>query len=169
MQYPGIFYNQNGISECIFQTNKEQSLDEPIEIVKDRLNPTTNSSTHSKANKFSEETSSVKNITENTTLIRTNEENNQQKITESKTDESSSNHNNDRKETLIVSDPVIKIFEGWRLNKQMKSQVSAKSMPGTTTKGMIDHVKGCLQDTSPPNAIILYHGTNDLKSKSTPE
>ena len=30
-------------------------------------------------------------------------------------------------------------------------------------------VKACLKDTSPENSIILYHGTNDLISKSTPE
>ena len=30
-------------------------------------------------------------------------------------------------------------------------------------------VKVCLQDTSPPNTIILHHGMNDLTSKSTPE
>ena len=30
-------------------------------------------------------------------------------------------------------------------------------------------VKGCLQDTSPQNTIILHHGMNDLISKSTPE
>ena len=51
----------------------------------------------------------------------------------------------------------------------MKSQVSLKSILGATTEGMIHHVKRCLQDTSPPNTIILHHGTNDLKSKSTPE
>ena len=73
------------------------------------------------------------------------------------------------KKTLIVSHSIIKNV-GWRrLNKQMKSQVFIKSVLGATTKGMINHVKGCLQCPSPPNKISLHHGTNDLKSKSTPE
>ena len=33
---------------------------------------------------------------------------------------------------------------------------------------MVYHVKGCLEDIS-PNAVILHHGTNDLKSGNTSE
>ena len=33
---------------------------------------------------------------------------------------------------------------------------------------MVHHVKGCLEDIS-PNAVILHHGTNDLKSGNTSE
>ena len=50
----------------------------------------------------------------------------------------------------------------------MRSTVSVRSIPGATTKGMIHHVKGCLEDTS-PDFIILHHGTNDLNSNSTSE
>ena len=42
MQYPGVF-DINAGSVCIFTTNKEQSLDERNEIVKDQLSQTTNS------------------------------------------------------------------------------------------------------------------------------
>ena len=38
LEHPGIFYNQSAGFERIFTFNKEQSLDEPIEIVKDWLN-----------------------------------------------------------------------------------------------------------------------------------
>lgn len=60
LQHPDIFRNKTATSECIFTTNKAQSLDKPTEIVKDQLNPVTDSSTHSKINKFSEETLSTK-------------------------------------------------------------------------------------------------------------
>ena len=68
-----------------------------------------------------------------------------------------------------IGDSIIKNVEGWSLNKRMKSQMSTTSTPGVITEGMIHHVKGCLQDTSPPNSIILHHGTNNLKSKGPPE
>ena len=42
MQYPGVF-DINAGSVCIFTNNKEQSLDERNEIVKDQLSQTTNS------------------------------------------------------------------------------------------------------------------------------
>ena len=50
----------------------------------------------------------------------------------------------------------------------MRSIVSVRSIPGTTTKGMIHHVKGCLEDTS-TDFIILHHGTNCLNGNSTSE
>ena len=51
----------------------------------------------------------------------------------------------------------------------MKYQVSRKSILGVTTKSTIHHDKGCLQDTAQPKTVILHHGTNELKSKSTSE
>ena len=57
-------------------------------------------------------------------------------------------HNNGRKKALIVGDSIIKNVEGWRLKKRMKSQVSIRAIPGATTKDMIYHDKGYLQDTS---------------------
>ena len=50
----------------------------------------------------------------------------------------------------------------------MRSTVSVTSIPGATTKGMVNHVKGCLEDTS-PDFIILHHGTNDLNGSRTSE
>ena len=73
-----------------------------------------------------------------------------------------------KKKTLIVGDSIVKHIDGWRLNKRMRSTVSVRSIPGATTKGMIHHVKGCLEDTS-PGFIKLHHGTNDLNSNSTSE
>ena len=78
------------------------------------------------------------------------------------------NKENVKKKTLIVGDSIVKHIDGWRLNKRMRSTVSVRSIPGTTTKGMIHHVKGCLEDTS-PGFIKLHHGTNDLNSNSTSE
>ena len=69
---------------------------------------------------------------------------------------------------MIVGDSIVKHIHGWRLNKRMRSTVSVRSIPRATTKGMIHHVKGCLEDTS-PDFIILHHGTNDLNSNSTSE
>ena len=48
----------------------------------------------------------------------------------------------------------------------MRSTVSVRSLPGATTKGMIHHVKGCLEDIS-PDFIILHHGKNDFNDNST--
>ena len=50
----------------------------------------------------------------------------------------------------------------------MRSTVSVRSIPGATTKGMMHHVKGWLEDTS-PDFIILHHSTNDLNGNSTSE
>lgn len=50
----------------------------------------------------------------------------------------------------------------------MWSTVSAQSIPGAKTKGMIYHVEGCLEDTS-LNNITLHHNTDDLRSKEAPE
>ena len=51
----------------------------------------------------------------------------------------------------------------------MKSFVSsASSISGATTKAMKHHVMGCLEDGS-PDAILLHHGTNDLRSEESAE
>ena len=78
------------------------------------------------------------------------------------------NKENVKKKTLIVGDSIVKHIDGWCLNKRMRSTVSIRSIPGAKTKGMIDHVKGCLEDTSPA-FIILHRGTNDLNGNSTSE
>ena len=57
----------------------------------------------------------------------------------------------------MVVDSIIKNVEEWKLNKPLRSQVPVKSIPGTTTKRMIHHVKICLEETSPLNTIILHH------------
>ena len=59
-----------------------------------------------------------------------------------------------RKKTLTVGDSTVKIIERLRLNKRKKSSVAVKSIPGTTTKGMKHHVKGCLQYNSPDSIIL---------------
>ena len=69
---------------------------------------------------------------------------------------------------MIVGDSIVKHIDGWCLNKRMRLTDSVRSIPRATTKGMIHHVKGCLEDTS-PDFIILHHGTNDLNSNSTSE
>ena len=66
---------------------------------------------------------------------------------------------------MIVGDSIVKYIDGWRLNKRTRSTVSVRSIPGTRAKEMIQHVKGCLEDTS-PDFIILHHGTNDLNGNS---
>ena len=78
------------------------------------------------------------------------------------------NKENVKKKTLIVGDSIVKHIDGWRLNKRMRSTLSVRSIPGTTTKGMIHHVTSCLEDAS-PDFIILHHGMNDLSGYSTSE
>ena len=70
-----------------------------------------------------------------------------------------------KKKTLIVGDSIVKRIDGWHLNKRMTSTVSVRSVPGATTKGMINHVKGCLDNKS-PDFNTLHHGTNDLNGNS---
>ena len=50
----------------------------------------------------------------------------------------------------------------------MELKVSVKSIPDATTKGIIPHFKGCLEDTF-PDLILLHHGMNYLNSNSTSE
>ena len=67
-----------------------------------------------------------------------------------------------------MGDSILKHVGGWRLNKRMKSNVSVRSIPGTSTNGMVHHVKECLEDIS-PDTVMLHHDTNDLKSVNTSE
>ena len=75
---------------------------------------------------------------------------------------------NDRKRTLIIGDSIVKNIGGWRLNKRIKSTVLVKSIPGTRTKTLKHHVRGCLEDNSPDTAI-LHFGTNNLKNNKSAE
>ena len=50
----------------------------------------------------------------------------------------------------------------------MKSTVSVRCIPVTTTNAMKHHLEGCLEDTSSDN-VILHHGTNNLKSDDNSE
>ena len=70
------------------------------------------------------------------------------------------------KTTLIVGDSIIKHIDGWRLNERMRSTVSVRKIAVATTKSIIHHVKGCLEDTT-PDFIILHYGANNLKGNST--
>ena len=82
--------------------------------------------------------------------------------------ENSKNHSKTNKKTkkklLIIGDSIVKHVEGWRLQKRMKSSVSVRSIYGGTTKSMVYHVKGCLEDMT-PDSIIIHHGANDLNNK----
>ena len=69
-----------------------------------------------------------------------------------------------RKNTFILGDSILKYVKGGCLNKKMKSNV--RSIPGTSTNGIVHHVKGCLEDIF-PDTVILHHRTNDLKSGNT--
>ena len=48
----------------------------------------------------------------------------------------------------------------------MKSTVSIRSIPGSSTNGMAHYVKECLEDI-PPDTVILYHGTSDMNIDNT--
>ena len=72
--------------------------------------------------------------------------------------------NRPRKKALILGDLIVKHVEGWRLNRWMRYTVSVRS--GAATRAIKYHPKGCLEDSS-PDAIILHHGTNDLKGDNT--
>ena len=69
---------------------------------------------------------------------------------------------------LILGDSVIKNVDGQRLNRRTKSIVSVRSISGSTTKAMKHHVMRCLEDES-PDTILLYHGTNNLRSEGSAE
>ena len=73
-----------------------------------------------------------------------------------------------KEKDLIVGDSIVKHIDDWRLNKRMRSTVSVRSISGATTKGMIHHVKSCLEDAF-LDFIILHHGTNNLNGNSTSE
>ena len=49
--------------------------------------------------------------------------------------------NPQKKKTLILGDSIVKHVESWRLNKRMKSDVSVRCIPGTTTNAMKHHLK----------------------------
>ena len=68
---------------------------------------------------------------------------------------------------MIFGDSIIKYIDGWHLNKRMRSTVSNRSIPVVKIKGMLHHVKGCLEDTS-PDQIFSHHDTNVLRSNDTP-
>ena len=50
----------------------------------------------------------------------------------------------------------------------MKSTISVRHNPGSTTNAMKHYLKACLEDSSPDNKI-LHHGTNNLKSDDNSE
>ena len=52
--------------------------------------------------------------------------------------------------------------------QENESSVALKSIPGSTTKGMKHHIKGCLEDYS-PDSVILHVRTNNLKNKESVE
>ena len=64
-----------------------------------------------------------------------------------------------RKKTLIVGDLIVKNVDGWRFNKRMKSSDAVKSIPGATTKGMKNHIKGCLEGNSPDQSYCTLEPT----------
>ena len=68
---------------------------------------------------------------------------------------------------MIFGDSIIKYIDGWHLNKRMRSTFSNRSIPVVKIKGMLHHVKGCLEDTS-PDQIFSHHDTNVLRSNDTP-
>ena len=67
-----------------------------------------------------------------------------------------------------MGDSILKHVAGWRLNKRMKSNVSVRSIPGTSTNGMIHHVKGCLEDMS-QDTVILHQEIDNFKIGNTLE
>ena len=54
------------------------------------------------------------------------------------------------------------------MKKRTKYVATVKSVPGPTTEGMINHVKGCVLDFT-PDIVLLHCGTNDLKRDLTPQ
>ena len=54
-------------------------------------------------------------------------------------------------------------IEGWSPSSQ-----SVQSLVPQQKKAIKNHVMGCLEDGS-PDMILLYHGTNDLRSEESVE
>ena len=71
------------------------------------------------------------------------------------------------KRLLIVGDSIVKNIEPYKMKKSTKQITTVKSIPGATTEEMIHHVKDCMVDF-PPDILLLYCGTNDLKKHFTP-
>ena len=74
----------------------------------------------------------------------------------------------EKENILIVGDSIVQKIESYKLRKSMKSNVFVKSISGATSKGMIHHLKGSIEDCK-PNKVIIHCATNDLSKKITPK
>ena len=54
------------------------------------------------------------------------------------------------------------------MKKSTKYITTVELIPGATTEGMIQHVKGCMVDFT-PDIVLLHCGTNDSKKDLTPQ
>ena len=68
--------------------------------------------------------------------------------------------------TIIVGDPTVKHFHGKSIANKTNSDniILVKPFPGSRTKAMKHYVSQDLERKS--DLVILYTGTNDLKSVS---
>ena len=76
----------------------------------------------------------------------------------------------ENKQTItVIGDSTIKDMKAQKLKKMLPrgSKMFIKSFPGATTSQMYHYAKPSMEYD--PNFVILHCGTNDLRSKSTPE
>ena len=72
------------------------------------------------------------------------------------------------KRLFIVGDSIVKNIELYKMKKSTKYITTVELIPGATTEGMIQHVKGCMVDFT-PDIVLLHCVTNDSKKDLTPQ
>ena len=70
--------------------------------------------------------------------------------------------------TRNLGDSISKNVDGWRLNRRMKFIASVRSISGATIMAMTHYIMGYLEDEF-PDAMLLHHGTNDLRNEESAE
>ena len=69
---------------------------------------------------------------------------------------------------LIVGYSIVKNIEPYKIKKSTKYVTKVKLIPGTTTEGMIHHVKDYTVDFA-SDIVLLHRSTNDLKRDLAPQ
>ena len=87
------------------------------------------------------------------------------------TNRSNNNENKNTKNNMnayILVDSIVKKLNGSLLTRKIKHKylIKKRSLSGTKTSCMTDHIKPTLQDINPDH-IVLHLGTNNLRTENT--
>ena len=157
-----IFNSSNTILENTLSNKviNEQIYCIPKKTLKINKSDCVNVTNFTHENKF--DSLPIENINENRKSIHNDEKNNNRSTKNRRHRE----NKNKKKSIQIIGDSIIKEIKGWKLSDD-NSNVIVKTFPGASTKCMQSYVKPTTEKN--PDVIILHCGTNDLRSKSTPE